>query len=76
MRLMPRHITLARLIAGGWSYKEIATKMGLTHGTVRLYAAELHKLTGLDTPVQIANWVHGNAAADVVRELKALGVAA
>jgi len=76
LRLGKRHVKLARLIADGLHYKRIAFEMGISADTLRLYVCQLYRLTGLSGHVEIAKWVNGNSAHDVVRTLKAWGVAA
>ena len=76
LTLATRHLRVAKLIAEGKRNKQIAAEMGLTLLTTRGYVTQLFKLTGLTSRVEVANWVRAEGAHDVVRMLKAMGVAA
>ena len=51
-----RHEQICRLIAQGDLNKEIAYKLGLTEGTVKVYISQIFARTGLTNRVQIAMW--------------------
>jgi DNA-binding NarL/FixJ family response regulator len=53
IRFRPRQKQILELLLEGLSYKQIAFKLGLTYGTVKVYMAELTKRTG-KTRLQLA----------------------
>jgi DNA-binding CsgD family transcriptional regulator len=56
VKLTPRHIETAAHVAAGLRNKEIAHRMGITDGAVKIYIYELFRLTGRDTRVSLSQW--------------------
>jgi DNA-binding NarL/FixJ family response regulator len=49
MKFTPRENDVAELMAKGWSNKKIASHLGITTSTVKLYAEKIYKKAELDT---------------------------
>lgn len=47
IQLSPRHQELVTLIAEGYHLKEIAARMGMTHGTVKMYRYAVYRRLGI-----------------------------
>lgn len=72
-----RHIRAAEAIATGTPMKEMAGRMGVTYGALKVYVSELKQLTGLQSHVAIAEWVNQRRdALETMKALQALGVKA
>jgi DNA-binding NarL/FixJ family response regulator len=56
MHLTPRQHEVVKLLCDGLGYKEIATALGLTEGTVKVYAAYALRGTGATNRTQLAVW--------------------
>ena len=46
-KVSPRLLEMRAFIESGMSFKDIATRMGLTEGSAKIYACELYRLTGM-----------------------------
>lgn len=60
-RVHPKHITpslekVLTALATGASNKEIATAVGITQGTVKVYVSDLLRLTGRQSRLALALW--------------------
>lgn len=53
----PRELEVADCIAKGMPYSQIAKAMGITSGTVKVYAAKFRERLGLHRRAEIAAWV-------------------
>ena len=51
--LTPRHVSIVRLLAGGNANKDIATKLGLSPGTVEVYLTEIFRRTKVESRLQL-----------------------
>ncbi len=51
-----RESQIARLIAGGDPNKEIAGKLGIVEGTVKVYVSNIFAKTGADNRTKLARW--------------------
>lgn len=58
----PRELEVAQCIAKGMAYKQIAEAMGITAGTVKVYAAKLRERLGIQGRMEIAAWVEQQKA--------------
>jgi DNA-binding NarL/FixJ family response regulator len=56
-RLAPRLRRVARLISEGCRNKEIAGRMGISTGTVKVYVSATMEALKLDSRLQVALWV-------------------
>ncbi len=54
--LSPRESQIARMIAAGDPNKEIAGKLGLVEGTVKVYVSNIFAKTGMDNRTKLARW--------------------
>ena len=54
VRMSPRQGQLVRLLAQGMKNKEIATSLGLTEGTVKVYLSKLFKKAGVKDRLELA----------------------
>jgi DNA-binding NarL/FixJ family response regulator len=64
-RPIPWHVELRALLLTPLSGKEIAFQMGITHGTLKIYAKNLYAKLGIDNRIELmANqikWLAANA---------------
>lgn len=74
--LTRRQLQVAELIAQGMRHKEIGARLGIKESASKVFTFQIYRRTGLSNAVEVANWVHGRSAYDVVALLKAMGVAA
>lgn len=58
--LHPKQLQTVRLIADGYTTKEIAHKLSITEGTVESYKASMFRQFGLKTSPQLIDWAYQN----------------
>ncbi len=54
--LSPRESQITDLVADGKINKEIAGKLGLTEGTIKVYISSIFAKTGVDNRTKLARW--------------------
>jgi two-component system, NarL family, nitrate/nitrite response regulator NarL len=54
--LTPRQKQVVALVAQGWGNKEIANKLGLKHGTVKVYMERILDKLGMSNRTEVAVW--------------------
>lgn len=60
--LTPRQVSLIRLMAGGPSNKELAEKLDLDEGTIKVYISRIFDRLGLSSRLELALWSIKHAA--------------
>lgn len=58
--LTPRETEIAERVAAGFQNKEIAEKLGIADGTVRIHVHNIFKKLGIQNRVELANRIHGD----------------
>lgn len=58
--LSPREIEIARMVAAGMRNKEIAWKLNITEGTVKLHLNSIYDKSGVDGRVALTLWARDN----------------
>lgn len=71
LRLAPRHIKVAALMADGLRNKDIAQHLGITEGAVKVYVSEVYAITGLDSRLKITQWVKSRESVEYGQALDA-----
>jgi DNA-binding NarL/FixJ family response regulator len=56
--LTPRESEIAEGVASGLQNKEIAEKLGIADGTVRIHVHNIFKKLGIQNRVELANRIH------------------
>lgn len=62
-RLTPRELEVARAVADGLAYSEIADKLKIGLETVNSHARAIRKKLSVKNKVQITNWVREHESA-------------
>ena len=62
--LTPRETEIAAGVAAGLQNKEIAEKLGIADGTVRIHVHNIFKKLGIQNRVELANRIHDRQSVD------------
>lgn len=60
-QLTPRELEIVRLVAQGRRNKEIARRLAITEGTVKIHLHNIYEKTGVDRRVGLTLWAQGKS---------------
>jgi DNA-binding NarL/FixJ family response regulator len=72
--LTPRQMQIVRQLATGQSLKQVASSLGLSHGTMKIYIVKIRRRLGIDSTFQLGMWYERqrimNHASDFVSDMR------